>query len=65
MRIRLKVAIIDVATGSWSMFAPDAVVDASLSASLNRAGADQGQVEALKAEAYKAAVEALVAKYAG
>jgi hypothetical protein len=65
MRIRLKLAIIDVATGSWSMFAPDAFVDASLSAALNRAGADQGQVEALKAEAYKAAVEALVAKYAG
>ena len=65
MRIRLKLAIIDVATGSWSMFVPDAFVDASLSASLNRAGSDQGQVQELKAQAYKAAVEALVTKYAG
>jgi hypothetical protein len=65
MRIRLKVALVDVATGNWSMFVPDAFVDSSLSASLNRAGSDQGQVQALKEQAYKAAVAALVAKYAG
>jgi hypothetical protein len=64
MRIRLKVALIDVRTGHWSMFAPEAYVDAALSASLIRAQSDQKQVETLKAQAYQAAVEAFVARYA-
>jgi hypothetical protein len=64
MRIRLKVALIDVRTGHWSMFAPEAYVDSALSASLIRAQTDQKQVAALKEKAYQAAVEALVAKYA-
>jgi hypothetical protein len=64
MRIRLKVALIDVRTGQWSMFAPEAYVDSALSASLIRAQTDQKQVAALKEKAYKAAVEAFVAKYA-
>lgn len=63
MRIRLKVAVIDVRSGAWSMFAPEPFVDARLSASLNRAGADQGQVELLKGEAYQAAADAFMAKY--
>ena len=64
MRIRLKVALIDVRTGHWSMFAPEAFVDSALSASLIRAQRDQQQVELLKDKAYKAAVEAFVARYA-
>jgi hypothetical protein len=64
MRIRLKVALIDVRTGQWSMFAPEAFVDRALSASLIRAQSDQKQVEALKAQAYNAAVAAFVARYA-
>jgi len=64
MRIRLKVALIDVRTGHWSMFAPEAFVDSALSASLIRAESDQKQVELLKAKAYNAAVEAFVARYA-
>jgi hypothetical protein len=64
MRIRLKVALIDVRTGHWSMFAPEAFVDSALSASLIRAQRDQKQVAALKEKAYKAAVEAFVARYA-
>jgi len=64
MRIRLKVALIDVRTGHWSMFAPEAFVDSTLSAALIRAQSDQKQVEALKAQAYKAAVAAFVARYA-
>jgi hypothetical protein len=63
MRIRLKVAVIDVRTGHWSMFAPEAYVDSALSASLIRAKADQKQVALLKEKAYKAAVEAFVARY--
>jgi hypothetical protein len=64
MRIRLKVAVIDVRTGQWSMFSPDAYVDSALSASLIRAQTDQKQVAALKEKVYKAAVDAFVAKYA-
>jgi hypothetical protein len=63
MRIRLKVAVIDVRSGQWSMFAPEAYVDSALSASLIRAQSDQHQVAALKEKVYKAAVEAFVAKY--
>jgi len=59
-----KVALIDVRTGHWSMFAPEAYVDSTLSAALIRAQADQKQVALLKEKAYKAAVEAFVARYA-
>lgn len=64
MRIRLKVALIDVRTGHWSMFAPEAFVDSALSASMVRAQTDQKQVALLKERAYQAAVEAFVARYA-
>ena len=63
MRIRLKVALIDVRSGQWSMFAPEAFVDSALSAALIRAQSDQRQVAQLKEKAYKAAVEAFVARY--
>jgi len=63
MRIRLKVAVIDVRSGNWSTFAPEAYVDTALSASLNRAASDQEQVALLKEQAYKAAAEQLVARY--
>ncbi len=65
MRIRLKLAVIDVRTGQWSMFAPEAFVDSTLSASLNRASSDQEQVQLLKEQAYKAAADAFLARYAG
>jgi hypothetical protein len=64
MRIRLKIALIDVRSGHWAMFAPEAFVDSTLSASLIRAQSDQKQVLMLKEKAYQAAVEAFVAKYA-
>ncbi|HVM79511.1 MAG TPA: hypothetical protein VMU06_10855 [Stellaceae bacterium] len=64
MRIRLKVAVIDVRSGDWSVFAPDSRSDSALSANLDRGGSDQRQVLALKAMAYKAAAEQLVASYA-
>lgn len=65
MRIRLKVVVIDVKTGSWAMFLPAPFTDRALSAAANRAIADQSQVETLKAQAYKAAVGAFLEKYAG
>jgi hypothetical protein len=64
MRIRLKVAVIDVRTGNWSMFAPEGYTDTALSAQLNRGASDQEQVALLKDQAYKAAAEQLVASYA-
>lgn len=63
MRIRLKLAVIDVRTGEWSMLTPKPYDDSALSASLTRVASDQGQVEELKQKAYDAAVDALVARF--
>lgn len=63
MRIRLKLALIDVKSGSWTMFTPPAFVDSSLSASLGRESSDQAQVETLKQQAYKSAAENFATKY--
>jgi len=63
MRIRLKFAIIDVATGSWTIFTPDPIDDKAISAMANRESSDQGQVALLKEKAYKEAVEKLVRVY--
>ncbi len=64
MRIRLKVAIIDVRSGQWEMFAPDSLDDESASARYTREASDQEQVALLKDEAYKVAAEDLVKRYA-
>ena len=63
MRIRLKMAVIDVRSGHWEMFSPEAFDDASYSARIGRAGADQAQVWALKDKAYVAAADDLVKRY--
>lgn len=63
MRIRLKVAIVDVRSGQWDMFSPEPFRDASLSARYTRESSDQGQVESLKTKAYQAAAEDLVKRY--
>jgi hypothetical protein len=63
MRIRLKVAVIDVRSGAWAMFVPAAFDDTSLSASLIRASSDQSQVAQLKAKGYEAAAHEFVAKF--
>jgi hypothetical protein len=63
MRIRLKVATIDVRTGQWEMFNPEVFNDRAYSARPTRASSDQDQVLALKASAYKAAVQGLLARY--
>ena len=63
MRIRLKVALIDVKTGQWQMFTPDAFDNESLSASLNRGSSDQQQVEKLKTLAYANTVNYLLKRY--
>ncbi|MEZ5829875.1 MAG: hypothetical protein R3D05_01685 [Dongiaceae bacterium] len=52
MRIRLKAAIIDVASGRWRMIQPDAIENSAISAWINRASSDQDQVQRLKAAGY-------------
>jgi hypothetical protein len=64
MRIRLKLALIDVRTGSWTLFSPPAFGDRSLSTRLSRNGADQRQVESLKKLAYTTSARELTERYA-
>lgn len=63
MRIRLKMAVIDVRSGNWSVFSPEAFDDSRISASIHRGAKDQKQVELLKAQAYEACVKDLVRRY--
>jgi hypothetical protein len=60
MRIRLKVALIDVRTGSWSVFSPKPFEESNISRSPRRGAMDQKQVERLKSEAYAASAKDLV-----
>jgi hypothetical protein len=60
MRIRLKVALVDVRSGNWSVFSPKPFADARLSTGPGRGAVDQKQVERLKQLAYEAAVAELV-----
>lgn len=64
IRIRLKVALIDVKTGQWEIFVPKVFEDTAFSASLTRENSDQQQVALLKAKAYQAAIESTLARYA-
>lgn len=63
MRIRLKVAVIDVRTGNWSIHSPEAFKSSSWSNNYRRAGSDQKQVETLKAQAYAVVVHDLAERY--
>jgi hypothetical protein len=64
MRIRLKVAIVDVKTGQWETFTPSSLDDDSISAHYTREASDQQQVALLKTQAYNSAAEDLVKRYA-
>ena len=63
MRIRLKVAVIDVATGQWQLFSPQAFKDGAISAKRSREHSDQAQVASLKSQAYRAAADGILARY--
>lgn len=65
MRIRLKLAMIGVQTGQWEMFAPDPHEDEAISSENTRIAIDQTQVNRLKETAYRAAVDEILARYAG
>src|SRR5882724_11824290 len=60
MRIKLKFAVIDVASGSWTIFSPKEFEQARSSRSPRRGVVDQKMVEALKKEAYQAGVSELL-----
>ena len=53
MRIRLKAAVIDVATGYWEMLIPEVYEDKQFSTGLSRHQRDQQQVEFLKEKGYR------------
>lgn len=63
MRIRLKIALIDTKTGQWDMFIPRSFEDTASSSRFNREAVDQGQVDLLKAKAYRSAVNEIVKRY--
>jgi len=63
MRIRLKVAIVDVRSGNWTMFSPEAFDHRALSSMFNKEASDQGQVDKLKQSAYESAASDLAKLY--
>lgn len=63
MRIRLKMAVVDVASGNWSVFSVEPPEDKKWSARSLREAADQKQVEALKQKAYKIGAKELIQRY--
>lgn len=63
MRIRIKAAVVDVATGKWVLVTPESFGDNRVSAHINRENADQKQVETLKQQAYGALAQELKSKF--
>ncbi|MEW6219001.1 MAG: aminopeptidase [Thermodesulfobacteriota bacterium] len=63
MRIRLKVAVIDVASGRWALFLTPPVTDEAVSAFLGRQASDQEQVALLKDKAYVALADELATRF--
>ena len=63
MRIRLKVAIVDVKSGQWKTISPKPIQDTSASARYTRASSDQRQVAALKTLAYAELANDIASKY--
>lgn len=59
MRIRLKVALVGVRTGNWTVFSPEAFKGGASTTRWTRESRDQKLVEALKAKAYAACVQEL------
>ena len=60
MRIRLKGAVIDVATGRWRMVMPESIENSAISASIIRATSDQDQVAELKQAGYAKLADLIV-----
>ena len=63
MRIRLKAAVIDVATGAWEFVTAEVKGDSRMSAKINRKGSDQKQVIGLKAKGYELLAASIVTRF--
>src|SRR5439155_5881348 len=63
VRIRLKLALVDVQTGDWSVLSPPPFDSQSLTVGPRRAVADQKLVERLKSRAYRAGVAEVMRVY--
>jgi hypothetical protein len=63
MRIKLKIAVIDVATGNWSIISPTPFESSELSSVARRERADQALVNSLKQKGYQAAAAEVVRAY--
>ena len=63
MRIRLKIALLDVRTATWDVFMPEPFAKASMSTLTSRESVDQALVATLKHQAYEAAVEEVHRRY--
>jgi hypothetical protein len=63
MRIRLMTVVIDTRTGQWESFTTEPIDEEATSNQHGRAASDQEQVALLKAKAYHAAAQALIARY--
>src|SRR5664279_1088036 len=63
IRIRLKIALVDVKSGQWEIFVPKVFEDTAYSASLSREYPDQQQVSQLKSKVYQAAVESIIERF--
>jgi len=63
MRIRLKLALVDVRTGDWAVLSPPSIQSSKLSVAPRRGVADQKLVESLKRKAYEAVTMELVQRY--
>ena len=63
MRIRMKVAVVDVKSGQWEMFSPEPFEDSASSGRYSRASSDQAQVATLKSKAYKATADDIAKRY--
>jgi hypothetical protein len=62
MRIRVKLALIDVRSGNWRVVAPEPFTDTTWSTSFTRGSSDQKQVESLKKKAYEASAQRLAGR---
>lgn len=63
MRIRVKLALVDVRSGNWTIFSPKPIENRRFSTSPHREVVDQKQIEELKKEAYQASVKDLIAEH--
>ncbi|KFC97783.1 hypothetical protein [Leminorella grimontii] len=63
MRIVLRIALIDVASGRWTTFTPPVFENSSLSGRYNRDSKDAKQIMELKSQAYQAAAEEIYKRF--